>query len=138
MGREMLKSRISILVNIAKIDGEFAGIERDFIGKLAKQSGMSPEEIKDCLENPESLDDLQYIKGLPIDEKFEIIHSIVLLMNADGKLSKEEVNYCLKVARLLGYRESVLYEFITAVTDGEPVNVEKSEIKPKIQHYLAP
>jgi uncharacterized tellurite resistance protein B-like protein len=80
---------------------------------------------------------LEALGELQTDEKFEIIHAIVLLMNVDGKLSKEEINYCLKVARMLGYKESVLFEFITAVTNGESINVEKEIIKPKVQQYLS-
>ncbi len=136
MADNMLKSRISILVNIARIDGEFAPVERDFIGKLAKRSGMSSDEIDNCLSDPDTLEDLDFITELAMDEKFEIIHSIVLLMNADGKLNKEEINYCLKVARMLGYRESVLFEFITSVTNGQEIDIEKRTLKSKIQHYL--
>ena len=126
-----------ILVNIAKIDGEFAEIEREFIGKIARNAGLTEKEIYKCLNNPDSLEKLEYITGLSSDEKFEIIHSLVLLMNADGKLNKEEINYSLKVAKMLGYKESVLFEFITAVTKGQSFNADKTVIKPKIQEYLS-
>ena len=136
MALDLFKSRISILINIANSDGEFARIEREFIRKIAKQGGMSEEEFEKTVDEPGEMSDDFSGDDLSMDEKFEIIHAIVLLMNVDGKLKKEEINYCLKVARQLGYKESVLFEFITAVTNGQSFSVEKEVIKPKVQQYL--
>ena len=77
------------------------------ITEIATNFGMTQEEISACFEDPEDIGDLS---GLPNDEKYEHIYNMVQLMKIDGRLYKEEIQYCAKMATKLGYDEEVLTE----------------------------
>ncbi|MDN5205070.1 TerB family tellurite resistance protein [Fulvivirgaceae bacterium BMA10] len=132
----MIKSQLSVMVNLASIDGEVSEKELDLIRKIGFANGFSKEEIEDIINQPEPLESLEFLRDIPSSEKFEYMYAIVLLMKADGKLMKEEINYCLKIAELLGYRESVLFEFITTIYSDPMMDTDKNVIKDKVQKYL--
>ncbi len=132
----MIKSRLSILVNIAMSDGEMPRSEMNLIKELGEKEGLSEGEVKEIISNPMQLEDMNFWNDIGDNDRFEFMYNIYLLMKADGKLVKEEINYCLQVAKLLGYRESVLFEFITAVQSDDSLNFSKPEVKDKVQKYL--
>ncbi len=132
----MIKSRLSILVNIAMSDGEMPRSEMNLIKELGERAGLSDSEIKEIISNPMQLEEMTFWNDIGDNDRFEFMYNIYLLMKADGKLVKEEINYCLQVAKLLGYRESVLFEFITAVQSDDSVSFSKPEVKDKVQKYL--
>ncbi len=132
----MIKSRLSILVNIAMSDGEMPRSEVNLIKELGAKEGLSERKIEDIINNPMQLEEMDFWNDINNNERFEFMYNIYLLMKADGKLVKEEINYCLQVAKLLGYRESVLFEFITAVQSDDSVSFSKPEVKEKVQKYL--
>ena len=50
-----IKSQISTLIQLANIDGEFAGEERSMIMMIGKANGFTEKEILDLVENPEPI-----------------------------------------------------------------------------------
>ncbi len=132
----MIASRISVLVNIGRIDGELAKSELALILGIGKDAGMSEHETMAIVDSPLQLQEMGSLADASEEEKFEFINDIVTLMNVDNQLTKDEINYCLKVTRLLGYRDSVLFEFITGVNSGEIIMPNRIDLKEKVQHYL--
>jgi uncharacterized tellurite resistance protein B-like protein len=129
----MSKSHLSVLVQLAKVDGDFAEVERNFIYQIGTANGMSEEEIQDVIENPEVTGDLTWLSD---DEKFEYIFSIVQLMKLDGKLFQDEIRYCSTLAGKLGYNESVLVELIVKVTTDKELIENKDALKQRVQKFL--
>ncbi len=117
-------------------DGEMPRSEMNLIKELGEKEGLSEGEVKEIISNPMQLEDMNFWNDIGDNDRFEFMYNIYLLMKADGKLVKEEINYCLQVAKLLGYRESVLFEFITAVQSDDSLNFSKPEVKDKVQKYL--
>ncbi len=132
----MIASRISVLVNIGRVDGELAKSELALILDIGIEAGLSKEETMAIVDNPYKLEDMTSLLEASEGEKFEFINDIVTLMNIDNRLTKDEINYCLRVARLLGYKDSVLFEFIIGVNSGQITIPNKSDFKAKVQNYL--
>lgn len=128
----MPKSLLSILVRLAKVDGEIVPEEHELIHQIGTANGMSENEIKAVIESPEKTLNLA---SLSDDDRFEYLYTLVELMKADGKLYLEEIKFCSKVAAKLGYNEAVMYDLITEVYS-DYQQYDKSWQKQKVQEYL--
>lgn len=128
----MSKPLLSILVNLAKIDGEIVPLELDKIHQIGTANGMSEQEIIDVVNKP---DQGLNLSALSDDDRFEYLYSLVELMKADGKLYLEEIKFCSKVAAKLGYDEAVMYDLITEVYSDYQQH-DRSWQKQRIQEYL--
>tara|TARA_Y100001949_G_C15915556_1_gene298847 strand:- start:363 stop:758 length:396 start_codon:yes stop_codon:yes gene_type:complete len=129
----MSRTHLNLLVQLAKIDGVVVQDEIDLIKKIGKANGMSSEEISECFEDPNLIEDLDHLTA---DEKYDYIYNIVQLMKIDGRLYKEEIRFCAKVISKLGYQEDVLRELILKIYSDEHISTDKSSLKETIQQYL--
>ena len=130
---EVAKSHVNILIQLARVDGVTVRAEIDLITEIATNLGMSPEEINASFEDPSNIIDLS---ELPSDEKYEHIYNIVRLMKIDGRLYKEEIHYCAKIATKLGYDEQVLTELMLKIYSDPHITTDKDTLKLTIQKYL--
>ncbi len=129
----MSRTHLNLLVQLAKIDGVVVQDEIDLIKKIGKANGMSSEEISECFEDPNLIEDLDHLSD---DEKYDYIYNIVQLMKIDGRLYKEEIRFCARVISKLGYQEDVLRELILKIYSDEHISTDKSALKETIQQYL--
>lgn len=128
----MPRSLLSILVQLAKVDGEVVSEEYVLIKKIGLAKGMSEAEIQAVIESP---DKTLNVALLSDDDRFEYLYTLVELMKADGKLYLEEIKFCSKAAAKLGYNEAVMYDLITEVYSDYQQH-DKSWQKQKVQEYL--
>ena len=70
-----IKAKLSVLVQLANIDGDFAGEERDLIYMIGKANGINADEINNMVENPEPLPPLSTMTE---DDKFEYLFHLVI------------------------------------------------------------
>lgn len=127
----MSKSQLSILIQLAKVDGHISTEEYKLISEIGAANGMSDAEIKGTLDNPIIAQDLS---GLSADSKFEYLINIVQLMKVDGRMFRDEIRYCSKMASRLGYEESVLFELITQIAKDK--DLDKEHLREKVKKYL--
>jgi hypothetical protein len=129
----MIRTHLNSLVQLAKIDGVVVQDEIDLIKQIGKANGMSSDDISACFENPNLVEDLS---TLPDDDKYEYIYNIVQLMKIDGRLYKEEIKFCAKMASKLGYSEEVLLELMLKIYSDPNISADKEGLKSTIQLYL--
>ncbi|WP_258105793.1 TerB family tellurite resistance protein [Marinoscillum sp. MHG1-6] len=129
----MRRTHLNLLVQLARIDGVVVQEEIDLIKQIGEANGMSSDDITGCFEDPTLIEDLS---GLTEDEKYEYIYSIVQLMKIDGRLYKEELAFCARMASKLGYDEGVLLELMLKIYSDPHLSADKELIKDTIQEYL--
>jgi hypothetical protein len=129
----MSRTHLNILVQLARVDGVVVQDEIDLIKQVGKANGMSSDEISQCFEDPEMVEDLDKISD---DEKYEFIYNIVQLMKIDGRLYKEEISFCAKMISKLGYDEEVLLELMLKIYSDPEITTDKASLKSTIQKYL--
>ena len=100
-----IKSNLSVLVQLANIDGDFAGEEKDLIYMIAKANKITEEEVNDMIENPEPLPP---VSTLTDDDKFEYLYHLVQLMKIDSQVYLSEIKYCEELAEKLGFKQEGL------------------------------
>ena len=129
----MSRTQLNILVQLAKVDGIVVQDEIDLIKKIGEANGMTSEEVGNCFDNP---DDTEDIEKLSDDEKYEYLYNIVQLMKIDGRLYKEEMKFCARVAGRMGYEEDVLFELMMKIYSDPHISTDKEGLKDTIQKYL--
>ncbi|MFM7853772.1 MAG: hypothetical protein ACKO96_18090 [Flammeovirgaceae bacterium] len=105
-----LLDQLKLLVNLARIDGDMAAREKQYIITIGKAHGFPESSVSTLFYNshqvviPENLTD---------DEKFNYIFSLLHLMIIDERIYQEEIKFCSTVASKLGYSEELIFEFLT-------------------------
>ena len=114
--------QLKILVNLARVDGEVADKEKQFIINIGLANHMLVAEILPLFssEHPVAVPG-----NLSDDQRFDYIFTLVQLMKIDEKIYRDEIKYCAQVASALGYNEEVMFELMLKV---KSVSMEKGEL----------
>ena len=98
----ILKKKLSILIHLAGIDGEFANVEKSFIREICNRNDVTSLEFEQLVRNPDpiaSLGALSYAKVV------EYMSDSLSLMIIDGKIRQSEVLLCEDIGLRLGYQK---------------------------------
>ena len=101
-----------MLVQLARVDGVVVQEEIDLIKQIGKANGLSNEEISESFEDPSVIEGLETLND---DQRYDYLYNVVQLMKIDGRIYKEEIKYCAKIASRLGYEEDVLRELMLKI-----------------------
>lgn len=126
--------QLHVLVQLAKVDGVVVQDEIDLIKQIGEAHGLSSEEISACFGDPDS--EISDLSNISDDEKYEYIYNLVQLMKIDGRLYKEEINFCSRLAGKLGYDDAVLLELMVKVYSDPDITTDKESLKSTIQKFL--
>jgi hypothetical protein len=126
-------AQLKLLISLARIDGEVAEKERNYIFNIGRANGLAEIVVEPLFEKSHAFvvpDDLTNA------QKFEYIFSLVQLMKIDERLYKDEIRYCSKVAARLGYDEAVMFELMLHVRSVMEDN-ELEALKTLTEKYLS-
>ena len=127
---------LNILVQMAKIDGETDGSELDLIRQIGASENVSDEDIEYAIENTSIEDTIPSLEHLSDEDKVDLMTNLVLVMKIDGIIHKEEMKFCLKVIRKLGYNEDALFDLVSS-TNSHPTTVEQqSDVRTRAKELL--
>jgi len=127
-----IKSKLSVLVQLANIDGDFAGEEKDLINMIGKANGISEEEIINMVENPEPIPP---VSTMTEDDKFEYLFHLVQLMKIDSQVYLSEIKFCEELAEKLGFKRSVISELSSRIYSDPAITSDVSSLKRAIRKY---
>lgn len=127
-----IKSQLSTLIQLAKIDGEFAGEERELIMMLGKANGLAEKDIMDLVDNPEPLPPLSTMSD---DDRFEYLYNIVQLMKIDSQVYLSEIKYCEELAEKLGFKKSVISKLSSRVFSDPSITSNREALKREVKKH---
>ena len=127
-----IKSKLSVLVQLANIDGDFAGEEKDLIYMIAKANGISQEEVNDMVENPEPLPP---VSTMTDDDKFEYLYHLVQLMKIDSQVYLSEIKYCEELAEKLGFKKNVISDLSARIYSDPSITSDISSLKREVRRH---
>lgn len=128
----MSKTHLSVLIQLAKVDGKVVQEEVNYIIELAKANDVSETEVDELFRTESTLAGFDEFSE---DQKFDLIYAVVQLMKIDGKLYNEEIKFCARMAAKLGYSENVLFELMLRIYADPDLCADKASLKSKIQSY---
>ncbi len=127
-----IKSKLSVLVQLANIDGDFAGEEKDLIYMIAKANGISQDEVNNMVENPEPLPPLSTMTE---DDKFEYLYHLVQLMKIDSQVYLSEIKYCEELAEKLGFKKNVISDLSARIYSDPSITSDVASLKREIRKH---
>jgi hypothetical protein len=127
------RTHLNILAQLARIDGVVVQEEIDLIKEIGRANGMSSDDISASFEDPNLIENLDLLSD---DEKYDYVYSIVQLMKIDGRLYKEELNFCAKLVARLGYEEGVMLELLLKIYSDSHISTDRQSLKASVQQYL--
>lgn len=121
---------------MAKIDGETDDSELQFIREIGISDAISDQDVDEIIASTEASDTIPSLEAFTTDQKVELMTDLVLVMKIDGKIHKEEMKFCSKVLKKLGYDENVLFDLVsTSFIDPED-REDRDKIKERVSAYL--
>lgn len=127
-----IKSKLSTLIQLAKIDGDFAGEERALILMLGKANGIPEEEVVALEKNPTPLPPLSTMTD---DDRFEYLYTIVQLMKIDRQVYLSEIKYCKEIAEKLGFKKSVIAKVCSSVFADPSITSNRGLLKRQVMRF---
>ncbi len=127
-----IKSQLSALIQLAKIDGDFAGEEKALIMMLGKANGITEEEVMHLVDNPEPLPPLSTMTE---DDRFEYLYNIVQLMKIDSQVYLSEIKYCEELAEKLGFKKSVIAKISSRVFTDPSITSNRESLKRQVMKF---
>ena len=105
----VLRKKISILIHLAGVDGEFANIEKSFIREICVRNGVTNLEFEQLVANP---DPIASLGALSYNRVVEYMSESLSLMIIDGKIRQSEVLLCEDIGLRLGYQKKSIDQII--------------------------
>ncbi|WP_258102952.1 TerB family tellurite resistance protein [Marinoscillum sp. MHG1-6] len=127
-----IRSQLSTLIQLANIDGEFAGEEKMMILMIGKANGVAESEIMDLVKNPEPIPPLSTMTS---DDRFEYLYNIVQLMKIDSQVYLSEIKYCEELAEKLGFKRSVISALSSRIFSDPSITSNRDALKKVIKKY---
>jgi hypothetical protein len=126
-------SRMKLLINLAKVDGQIADKEKNYLITIGRANGIYPNEIYPLFTQSH---EVVVPEDLSADEKFDLLFSLIQLMKLDERMYREEILFCGKVAARLGYDRHVMFELLSHVRSGRMEVKEVENLKAIVQKFL--
>ncbi|UII29792.1 hypothetical protein LVD17_15945 [Fulvivirga ulvae] len=127
---------LNILVQLAKVDGETDDAELELIRQIGISSNVDPEDIDAIIAKTAAEDTIPSLEHLSKKEKIELMANLVLVMKIDGRVHKEEMKFCLKVLKKLGYDEDALFDLVSTTLVDPEMEITKEDIQRRAERYL--
>jgi uncharacterized tellurite resistance protein B-like protein len=126
-------SRMKLLINLAKVDGQVADKEKNYLINIGRANGIYPDEIYPLFtQNHEMI----VPEDLSEDQKFDLIFTLIQLMKLDERMYREEIAFCSEVAAKLGYNKQVIFEFLSQVKSGGRATTDMESLRSITQQFL--
>jgi uncharacterized tellurite resistance protein B-like protein len=96
------EAKCLVVSKVLVADGMMADGEREFLAELMQTLALTDEERHRVIEL-EGLDDAEaVVRELPIEERRELVSTLVDASSADGKLSAHELELVKRLTAALG------------------------------------
>jgi len=128
----MITRQLNILIQLATADGTLAGKERKLIEHIAKVNNVSGDQIKELLNTPKPITDLQHLSE---EERFEYLYMVIQLMKVDGQVFKSEIVFCEEIAEKLGYKKKVISELSKNIYSDPSITADRDMLRKKAAKF---
>jgi len=128
-----IKSHLTNLVALAKVDGHLDSSEIDFIISIGTRHGMRAREVKDLLSSSQKVE-----PNLPDNDsdRFDQIYDLVEMMLADGIVDEHEMDFCIQMAARLGFKKSIVGVLVRKISMGVKDGLTREHIKHEAHAFL--
>jgi hypothetical protein len=99
------RQQLNVLIQLAKVDKDFAKVEERLIHQIAEKYGFSRKEVQKMINDPEPIGSFGALSDF---KKFEYLYNLVQLVLADNRIHPSETIFCQSLAIKMGYQKDVI------------------------------
>lgn len=121
-----IESKLTALVQLAHVDGDFSEEEKELIYTLGKAHSISAEEIDGYLDHPQPMPDIALMSE---EDKVDHLFHLVQLMKIDSQVYLSEIKFCEAQAEKLGFKPSVISELSARIHSDPALSSDVSALK---------
>ena len=110
------KTHFLNLLSMARIDGHMDVAELEHLFSVGEQWGVTSDEVQSIWDRGAGIN---YTIPVDDDERFKQLHEIIEMMLADGAIDPKEMEFCLQIAPVLGFRRSLVPKLVERMIDGQ-------------------
>lgn len=129
----MIDQQLKLLARLAGSDGSIDDSELKLIQNLGSAHGLDESEVADIIKEPQG--EIDY-KDLSDDERFDYLYNLVHLMKVDGEVYNQEIEFCERIAKKLGYQLAAVYEIYPHVHPRVKIPDEIRRLRQTVGKYL--
>ena len=132
-GKKVNKDYFINLIQVSKVDGKIAGSELEMLHKEGKKFGLTDPEI-DKLINSEGLH--TYDAPYSLNEKFEHLYNIALMILADDEITDSEKKLIKRFAIESGFSDKAVDKLLEILFEGIRKNETEEALLSKFKKNL--
>jgi len=127
------KDELNVLINLAAIDMFIDVKEVKLIHMIGKSNGMTEAEVDAMIKNPVVITNLGLMTD---DEKFEHLYYLITMMKSDGRVLKNEIDFCETIAHRLGFGKGVVGAMSKHIYSDVAVHSDRKMLRAIADKYL--
>lgn len=127
-----LKYELNVLINLAAIDHIIEAREAKLINMIGLANKLSKTEIDLMIKNPEPISGPHLMTE---EEKFHHLCYLIQMMKADGRVLKDEIDFCESIATRLGYSKGVVRELSAHIYGDPSIHSNEDVLRKKADKY---
>lgn len=131
---EIKRSHFKNLVSLALIDKALAPEEIDLLRNLGQKHGLEEDEIHTLLFSKSELGTNHPENG---KEKIIYLYDLVKMMLIDGTLSENELEFCLRIAKVYGYGHDLISAMVNTIAAGSFPEEARGKIFASLEKFMA-
>lgn len=124
-GKRVNKDYFISLIQVSKTDGQIAPVELEMLYKEGKKFGLTEPEIEKLIENESTH---QYHAPYSLNEKFDHLYNVSVLILADEIVTENEKKLLRKFAIEAGFEDDIIEDLINLLLDGIRKNVDEEDL----------
>ena len=119
------RQKLIVLIQLAKVDGEFAPSEKILIKEIAAKHNFPESDLKILFDSSESFESLGALSNV---KKSEYLLDALRLIMVDGKIKNREITFCQDLAVKLGYNKDVVSQALNEWPNASIIDFSKYKI----------
>jgi hypothetical protein len=127
------KDELNVLINLAAIDMFIDVKEVKLIHMIGKSNGLTEAEVDAMIKNPVVITNLGLMTD---DEKFEHLYYLITMMKSDGRVLKNEIDFCETIAHRLGFGKGVVGAMSKHIYSDVAVHSDRKMLRAIANKYL--
>ena len=132
-GKKINKTYFITLIEVCRIDGVISPAEMDMLHNEGKKFGLTDPEIDILIETHSNQ---EYHTPYSLDEKFEQLYNVAVMILADKVVTEEEKKALRRIATEAGFNEEVIEILRVILLEGIANNESEEVLLAKFKKEL--
>jgi uncharacterized tellurite resistance protein B-like protein len=132
-GKKINRTYYRTLIQVCRIDGKISSSELEMLHREGRKFGLTDPEIENLIEKE---GDHEYHTPYSLDEKFEQLYNVGVMILADKVVTEEEKKAIRRIATEAGFNDEIIEFLRVLLLEGIENNVSEEVLLEKFKGEL--